>query len=314
MEPFFSEVLRCPVHPDAGPLRIQAHDTGADLRCPHCGRGFPVADGIADMLTGDRADDFREREREQWDRQAAHYDEGRLKDPIYMAAVESAARALRPRAGELILDAGCGTGLTVRQYYRPGTRVVALDLSLESLRYLRSVCPGATIHLVRGDLTALPFPTEVFDRVLCANALQQFPDAAARRQCVRELARVAAPGAPVVVTVQNLSIPKKRAGWRRENTAWGPSGAVQYTYRYDAQEFRDLLATELRVEKVRGAGLPLWYKWKLAGVSRRLERHLLSGLALSAQWGNMLVGHARKAVGGPASGGTERGRSALRPR
>ena len=314
MEPFFSQVLRCPVHPDAGPLLVQGPGPEAGLRCRHCDHVYPVLDDIADMLTGDTADDYREREREQWDRQAAHYDEGRLKDPIYMAAVESAARALRPRAGELILDAGCGTGLTVRQYYRPGTRVVALDLSLESLRYLRSVCPGAAIYPVRGDLTALPFPAEVFDRVLCANALQQFPDAAARRQCVRELARVAAAGAPVVVTVQNLSIPKKRAGWRKENTAWGPSGAVQYTYRYEAEEFRDLLATELRVEKVRGAGLPLWYKWKLAGVSRGLERHVLSGLALSARWGNMLVGQARKAVGGPVPAEAELPRRALRPR
>jgi ubiquinone/menaquinone biosynthesis C-methylase UbiE/uncharacterized protein YbaR (Trm112 family) len=294
MEPFFAQVLRCPIHPDAGPQQVVDAPSGAGLKCPHCGRVYPVRDGVADMLVGEAVGEFREREMEQWDRQAAHYDEGRLKDPIYMAAVESAARTLRPCAGDLVLDAGCGTGLTIRQYYRPGMRVVALDLSLESLRYLRKVCPGATIYPVRADLTALPFPADVFDRVLCANALQQFPEEAARRQCVRELARVAAAGAPVVVTVQNLSVPKKRAGWRKENKARGPSGAVQYNYRYETAEFRDLLATELHVEKVRGAGLPLWYRWKLGGVSRRLERYVLSGLPASANWGNMLVGVARK--------------------
>ncbi len=303
MEPFFAQVLRCPIHPDAGALETVPLPSGECLKCPYCGRVYPVRDGIADMLVGETAGDFREREMEQWDRQAAHYDEGRLKDPLYMAAVESAARALRPCAGELVLDAGCGTGLTIRQYYRPGMRVVALDLSLESLRYLRAVCPGVTIYPVRADLTALPFPPEVFDRVLCANALQQFPEAAARRQVVRELARVAGPGGAVVVTVQNLSIPKKRAGWRKENKARGPSGAVQYNYRYETAEFRDLLATELKVERVRGAGLPLWYRWKLGGVSRGLERYVLSGLPASADWGNMLVGVARKEAGVPAACG-----------
>ncbi len=303
MEPFFAQVLRCPIHPEAGPLQVWDSHPEAGLECPHCHRVYPVRDGIADMLVGEKVGEFREREMEQWDRQAAHYDEGRLKDPIYMAAVESAARALRPCPGELVLDAGCGTGLTIRHYYRPGLRVVALDLSLESLRYLRAVCPAATIHAVRADLTALPFAPEIFDRVLCANALQQFPEAAARQKCVRELARVAGPGAPVVVTVQNLSIPKKRAGWRKENKARGPSGAVQYNYRYEAAEFRDLLAAELRVEKVRGAGLPLWYRWKLGGVSRGLERYVLSGLPASADWGNMLVGVARKEAGAPAACG-----------
>lgn len=51
---------------------------------------------------------------------------------------------------------------------------------------------------VLGDLTALPFPDERFDVVICLHVLEHVPDDAA---AVRELARVAAPGGRCLVVV-----------------------------------------------------------------------------------------------------------------
>jgi SAM-dependent methyltransferase len=206
-----------------------------------------------------------------------------------MAGVAAAARALAPRAGEVVLDAACGTGLTARAYGRPGLRVVAVDLSLESLRALRAAPGAAAVYPVRADLGALPLAGGAFDRVLCANALQQIPGEELRRACVRELARVARPGARIVVTAHSWSVPKRRAGWPKEGPAGGPSGAVRYIYRSEPDEFRALLASALRVEAVRGAGLPLPYRWKLSWLSRQLEP-VLSRFAAGAAWGHMLVG------------------------
>jgi hypothetical protein len=128
---------------------------------------------------------------------------------------------------------------------------------------------------------------------MCANAITQIPDENLRQTCVRELARVARRRARLVVTAQNLSIKKKRAGYPREGPARGPSGKVHYIYRYEAEEFRSTLASTMTVDKIRGAGLPLVYRWKLSGLSRRLER-LLRRFGASAQWGNMLVGIGHK--------------------
>jgi SAM-dependent methyltransferase len=287
------QVLRCPLHPQAGPLETVAGG-GEKLRCRKCGRQFPLVQGVADMLVdADHDEAFREREIRQWDEQAARYDGERQRDPVYMAGVDAAGEALGPQGGELILDAACGTGLPLRRYLRPGLRVVALDLSLESLFYLKKVCPHPNLALVRGDLTALPFAAGVFDRVLCANALQHLPQEGLRRESVRELARVAAPGARVVVTANNYSRPRRRAGWRKEGPAKGPSGSVQYVYRHDPPEFQGLLASALRVDGVYGAGLPLPYRFKLSWLSRRLER-VLRRFRASADWGNLVVGVARK--------------------
>jgi ubiquinone/menaquinone biosynthesis C-methylase UbiE/uncharacterized protein YbaR (Trm112 family) len=297
-------ILRCPLHPEAGPLqKAGANGQPAGLICPHCGREYPVVDGIPVMLADNPDAGFsRDEEMSQWDAQAARYDAGRMQDLVYRAGVEATAEAVRPADGDLVLDAGCGTGLTVKRYSRPGVRVVALDLSRESLKYLRRTANGAAPHLVQGDLTALPFARDAFDKVLCSNTITQLPAEELRAHCLRELVRVARPEGRVIVTAQCLSIPKQRAGWIREGPAKGYSGPIRYLYRYEAAEFRELLATCLQVEGVWGAGLPLPYRLKLSGLSRRLERWLRRFQA-SAPWGNILVGVGRKPA--PSPGGPE---------
>lgn len=287
------DCLRCPRHPQAGRLTHSSHWERPTLSCPQCMSQYPIVDGVVDMLVpGESPNDFLEAEKNQWDEQADRYDEERITDPVYMAGVEAAVDALAPQASDLILDAACGTGLTLRNYLRPGMRVVALDLSLQSLRYLRQKVAPANILFVRGDLSVLPFADQVFDRVVCANAIQQVPRADLRKACVRELARVARPAARVVVTSHNFSIPKQRAGWKKDGPGRGPSGKVHSIYRYEVPEFRELLGAFLEVASMRGAGLPLMYRYKLSPISRRLER-LLRRFACCAPWGNMLVGKCR---------------------
>jgi SAM-dependent methyltransferase len=285
-------LLRCPDHPDVGEL-ISSNSGNV---CQSCGRLVIIRDGIIDLLPSDSPyeDEFRDREAELWDAQALTYEEGRTKDSVYMACVEAAAEALSPQPGELVLDAGCGTGLTLRNYWQPGVRAVAFDLSMESLRQCRHRGPANSALFVRGDLTQLPFADATFDRVLCPNVLQQVPGAEVRRQCARELARVAKPGARVVFTVHNYSHWKQWRGWQKENSrATGPSGEVHYIYRHEVREFRELVSNDLMTEQLCGAGFPLWYRWKLSPISRLLER-LLRRIPALAPYGHMLVAVCRR--------------------
>lgn len=293
MERWLLELLRCPLH-DAGALAPVG--PGTDLECRSCGAVYPVTDGIPVLLAPSKYPGaFREEEARQWDEQATIYDAKRVDDLIYRAIVEAAVRSLAPRAGDLVLDAACGTGLTLRAYGGSCRRAVGLDLSLESLRRARAKLAGRPVAFVQGDLAALPLAPDAFDRVLCANAIQSMPDDDLRRRCAGELARVARPGGRVVVTAHNLSALKRRQGWRKQ----GMSGGVQYIYRFEAAEFRELFASVLKVRTVRGAGFPLPHRWKLSWASRLLER-ALARFDAAADWGHLLVATCAKEGPGPS--------------
>ena len=188
------------------------------------------------------------------------------------------------------LDAGCGTGLTTRRLVAAGCRVVALDMSVESLFRLRGRVGDRDAHLVQGDLTELPFASRSFDLVLCANALQQIEGDTRRRACVQELTRVLRPGGRLVVTAQQHSSPRRRAGWVKE----GPSGSrVRYVYRFGQAEFARLLGEVAPPARVRGAGYPLPYRWKLGLVSKGVE-FALERVGWLTPLADMLVGTVRK--------------------
>jgi SAM-dependent methyltransferase len=74
---------------------------------------------------------------------------------------------LRPRAGERILDAGCGTGANLRTLLGRGSRPLGLDLSRGMLQVARRALGG--VPLAQADLDRpLPVQPRSFDAVLCA--------------------------------------------------------------------------------------------------------------------------------------------------
>ena len=73
---------------------------------------------------------------------------------------------LRPRHGERILDAGCGTGIHLRRILEAGGRPVGLDFSWGMLRVAQRSVPG--VPLAQADLNRdLPLRRGRFDGLLC---------------------------------------------------------------------------------------------------------------------------------------------------
>ena len=75
--------------------------------------------------------------------------------------------ALRPRAGESILDAGCGTGRNLAGMLAAGSRPIGVDFSLGMLSVARAEAPGAPLLQVNLE-QPLPFAPRQFDAALCA--------------------------------------------------------------------------------------------------------------------------------------------------
>jgi SAM-dependent methyltransferase len=74
---------------------------------------------------------------------------------------------LRPHPGELILDAGCGTGANLRRLVQSRSNPAGIDFSRGMLNVARRTL--RSIPLAQADLNeSLPLHSEVFDAVLCA--------------------------------------------------------------------------------------------------------------------------------------------------
>jgi SAM-dependent methyltransferase len=125
------------------------------------------------------------------------------------------------RAGERVLDMGCGAGRHAFEMYRRGADVVAFDQDGDELagvlelfaamREAGEVPSGAEADIKQGDALSLPFADGEFDRVVAAEVLEHVPDDGT---AIAELARVLRPGGTLAVTVPR---------WLPEKICWALS-------------------------------------------------------------------------------------------
>lgn len=93
-----------------------------------------------------------------------------------------------------ILDAGCGTGGNLERYSRLG-RATGVEPSGDAVGFCHERGLGS---VVQAGLEELPFENESFDLIAATDVLEHI---AAEQEALRELWRVAAPGAALLLTV-----------------------------------------------------------------------------------------------------------------
>jgi ubiquinone/menaquinone biosynthesis C-methylase UbiE len=125
---------------------------------------------------------------------------------------------LNPAPGEMILDAGCGTGVFTKDIVSSGSQVIGLDISFPMLRRAREKSGGVRFHPIWGDISTLPFREESFDKVVSITALEFISEA---KSAVADLFRVTKRGGVVIVATLNSSSPW--AARRREEARKGHS-------------------------------------------------------------------------------------------
>lgn len=111
---------------------------------------------------------------------------------------------LAAKERDLILDAGCGTGVFTRDVINQGAHVIGMDLSVPMVTKGARQMRGVNFSGLCGDMCALPFSDNSFDRVYSMTAIEFIPDAA---MAIDELERVAKIGACIVVTTLNSLSP-----------------------------------------------------------------------------------------------------------
>lgn len=112
------------------------------------------------------------------------------------------------RAGDRLLDLGCGGGRHAFEAMRRGAQVVALDYSEAELKDVAAVSAAmleqgeitlaAWAGTANGDAADLPFADGSFDRIVASEVLEHLWD---DRRAIAELVRVLRPGGRMAVTV-----------------------------------------------------------------------------------------------------------------
>jgi ubiquinone/menaquinone biosynthesis C-methylase UbiE len=111
---------------------------------------------------------------------------------------------LRPQPGDLILDAGCGTGVFTEEILAVGARVAGLDLSLPMVKRASAKLARFPFAVALGDILHLPFPDASFDKVVSVTALEFIADG---HGAIRELFRVTRKGGTVLAATLNSLSP-----------------------------------------------------------------------------------------------------------
>ena len=155
------------------------------------------------------------------------------------------------RAGDLLLDLGCGFGRHAFEGLRRGARVVACDMAVpeleqvralfEAMRHAGEAPPDGMAAALSGDATRLPFPDGTFDRIIASEVMEHIPDDLA---ALTELVRVLRPGGVIAITIP-AQLPEKVC-WMLSDEYYAPKAEGGHVRIYSEGEMK---------AKMTGAGL-----------------------------------------------------------
>jgi SAM-dependent methyltransferase len=172
------------------------------------------------------------------------------------------------RAGDRLLDLGCGAGRHAFEALRRGARVTAFDYDEAELKDVAAMASAmadagdlpaaARSGTTRGDATRLPFPDDTFDRIIAAEVLEHIDDDFG---AIRELVRVLKPGGTIAATVPAF-LPE-RICWALTDEYHAPFVPGGHVRIYTAAELRNKLGTAgaepYAKHKEHGIHAPYWW-------------------------------------------------------
>lgn len=135
-------------------------------------------------------------------------------EPVLNALSAYIASHLDLSSRDVLLDAGCGSGVHYRNLAPLVARAVGVDLSFPMLSHL-----SRPAKIVNADVGRLPFREETFDKALCFGVLQYALDESHAEMVVAEILRVTRPGGRVFLGwVLNA---ETADGWEKQQRANG---------------------------------------------------------------------------------------------
>lgn len=148
---------------------------------------------------------------------------------------------LKDQFGDMILDAGCGTGLITRHLSRNST---GIDINPRHIEKAKINAPH--INFLVADLEQLPFPDNYFSTIICTEVIEHFPDP---EKPLQELSRVLKRGGYLLGTV-----PRRSVFWRLRFLS-STKPREPYHHYYVKKELHQLLQKFFQIIKLQKTNL-----------------------------------------------------------
>lgn len=115
---------------------------------------------------------------------------------------------------KVVLDLGCGRGRWLKYYQQKGAMVTGIDLSEEAVLS----CAAKGFTAVKGDITAMPFPDNVFDVINSVAVIQHLPYEK-QKETAAEIQRVCKQNGLIVLLENTWNDPAPHV-WGRPVRDW----------------------------------------------------------------------------------------------
>jgi len=191
MRPRLLELLACPACKGSLALRTdRGHGdetvTGT-LSCAPCRAIYPIVAGIPRFVA---SDGYAESFGDEWHRfRTVQLDSAnRTRESEVGFALKTGLGSDDVR-GRLVIDIGVGAGRYAEVMARWGAEVVGIDLTRAVDAAAENLRGQPMVHLVQGDIFALPFRAETFDIGYSIGVLHHTPDTAAAFRHVAALVK-----------------------------------------------------------------------------------------------------------------------------
>jgi ubiquinone/menaquinone biosynthesis C-methylase UbiE len=169
--------------------------------------------------------------------------------------VRAIIRLLQPRAGDMVLEVGCGSG-NVLEALPHGIKPIGIDLSSTLVTESRVRLAGRGGMIAQANAEQLPFPTSYFSRIICTEVLEhvQRPEVV-----LGEIARVAQPDAIIVISIPNERLIDSLRRWTNGmRMLWRTGGADEWhLHEFDMAYLDQKAAGHLVIQEV----VPIIANW-----------------------------------------------------
>lgn len=190
------------------------------------------------------------------DGQARAYDSRFLQtrgDFGFAAQIHAILRHTRPSGKDVVLDAGCGTGIYSIAIAKRVKKIVCVDFSERSIQVLNEKCKKMgtkNVETYVGDIAEFSFPRSYFTKALVIEVLQHIPTPEKRNAVIKNIRNSLIEGGQLVAVVYRYG------GWIRPpkpKEEYDHAGVGLYRLAFEEEDLSKLfLQNDLRLDHIGG--------------------------------------------------------------